>query len=211
MSGVFSIPFKYVLQRWTNAAESRLPISEKLESVQTKTRRLNDLCRRAVILGEEGSISQESYKIALGAIKDALVQCENVNNGNGLNGLRGSSCMSVGVCEEEGVGMVCKEAGINLNVEKLNKGVKRGVNGKGKSNVDCTMKEKVTTQPEVVNIGIDATFHQMELPNTRLLQLHNMMPPHLQGVVVPTMFHNVASTQFHNVASAQIQNSRLPH
>ncbi|KAI3826525.1 hypothetical protein L1987_00573 [Smallanthus sonchifolius] len=183
MSGVFSIPSKYVLQRWTNAATSRFPISERLENVQTKTRRLNDLCRRAIILGEEGSISQESYKIALGAIKDALVQCSNVNNSAENEG--------------QGVPTVSKEPYPNLNV---NKGIKRAESG----------KEKVPAQPEVVNIGIDASFHQMELPNTRHLQLHNMMPPHLQGVV-PTMFHNVASTQFHNVTSAQLQNSRLPH
>ncbi|MFS7907466.1 hypothetical protein Hanom_Chr01g00071671 [Helianthus anomalus] len=72
------------------------------------------------------------------------------------------------------------------------------------------MNEKVPAQPEVVNIGIDSSFHQMELPNARHLQLHTMMAPQLQGVV-PTMFHNVASTQFHSVTSAQLQNSRLPH
>ncbi|GJY90470.1 hypothetical protein Tco_1197046 [Tanacetum coccineum] len=50
ISGVFTIPVKYVLQRWTNAAASRIPLSEKLENVQTKIRRLNDLCRRAIIV-----------------------------------------------------------------------------------------------------------------------------------------------------------------
>ncbi|CAI9268548.1 unnamed protein product [Lactuca saligna] len=187
MSGVFSIPFKYVLQRWTNAAQSKYPISEKLENVQTKTRRLNDLCRRAIILGEEGSISQESYKIALGAIKDALMQCSNVNNNSNNNNsnnnnnntvvnevsVRHSTSTSVGVYEEE-------EQVPNLNVEKLKKGVKRTENG----------KEKVATQAEVVNIGIDASFHHMELPNTRLLQLHNMMPPHLQGKILKSFDWN---------------------
>lgn len=215
MSGVFTIPFKYVLQRWTNAAASRYPISEKMENVQTKTRRFNDLCRRAIILGEEGSISQESYKIALGAIKDALLQCSNANN-SAENELRPSTSTSLGIYgteeEDQGVATVSKEPVPNLNVNKLNKGVKRTESGKEKSNYDSTaiIKEKVPAQPEVVNIGIDASFHQMELPNTRLLQFHNMMPPHLHGVV-PTMFQNVASTQFHNVASAQLQNSRLPH
>ncbi|XP_076914600.1 protein FAR1-RELATED SEQUENCE 4-like [Bidens hawaiensis] len=189
MSGVFNIPSKYVLQRWTNAATSRYPISEKLENVQMKTRRLNDLCRRAIILGEEGSISVESYKIALGAIKDALARCSNVNN--------------------SAPNVVSKERGSNLDV---NMGINRAEPGIEKSNSNGTavLKEKVPAQPEVVNIGIDASFHQMELPNTRHLQLHNMTPPHLQGVV-PTMFHNVASTQFHNVTSAQLQSSHLPH
>lgn len=80
MSGVFRIPPKYVLQRWTNAALSRHSISERLDEVQTKVRRYNDLCRRAIILGEEGSLSEESYNIALCAIKEALKQCANLNN-----------------------------------------------------------------------------------------------------------------------------------
>ncbi|KAJ0623705.1 putative transcription factor FAR family [Helianthus annuus] len=191
MSGVCSIPFKYVLQRWTNAATSRYPISEKLENVQTKTRRLNDLCRRAIILGEEGSISQESYKIALGAIKDALAQCANVNNSVANEGPA-----------------VSKEPVTNLDVNRITRAEPE--KEKSNSNGTAVMNEKVPAQPEVVNIGIDSSFHQMELPNARHLQLHNMMAPQLQGVV-PTMFHNVASTQFHNVTSAQLQNSRLPH
>ncbi|PWA89226.1 hypothetical protein CTI12_AA112760 [Artemisia annua] len=197
MSGVFTIPVKYVLQRWTNVAASRIPLSEKLENVQTKIRRLNDLCRRAIIVGEEGSISQESYKIALDAIKDAMMQCSNVNN-------------SAEKEEEQVVIGVPVEPMPHLNV---NKGVNKAASGKEKSNNDgiAVTKDKVPAEAEAVNIGINASFHQMDLPNTRLLQLHNMMPPHLQGVAVPTMFHNVASTQYHNVASAQLQNSHLPH
>jgi hypothetical protein len=80
MSGVFSIPPKYILKRWTNAALSRYPIGEKLKEVQSKVRRFNDLCRRAIILGEEGSLSQESYYMALGALSEALKQCANLNN-----------------------------------------------------------------------------------------------------------------------------------
>ncbi|XP_071720386.1 protein FAR1-RELATED SEQUENCE 4-like [Rutidosis leptorrhynchoides] len=198
MSGVFSIPIKYVLQRWTNAALSRCPIGEKLENVQTRTRRLNDLCRRAVILGEEGSISQESYKVALDAIQGALLQCSKVNKSN-----EDESRPSTSTCN-----------GVFGNEEEdVNRGVKRVETGKEKSNGNgiAVLKEKVLVQqPEVVNIGIDASFHQMDLPNTRLLQLHNIMPPQLHGVV-PTMFHNVASTQFHNVGATQMQNNRLPN
>lgn len=80
MSGVFNIPFKYILQRWTNAATSRRCVSDRLDEVQSKVRRLNDLCRRAIVLGEEGSLSQESYDIAMHAIKEALSRCANLNN-----------------------------------------------------------------------------------------------------------------------------------
>ena len=80
MSGVFSIPPQYVLQRWTNAAMSKHSIGERLDDVQRKVRRYNDLCRRAIILGEEGSLSQESYTVALCAIKEALKQCASLKN-----------------------------------------------------------------------------------------------------------------------------------
>ncbi|KAM3267683.1 hypothetical protein P3S67_032101 [Capsicum chacoense] len=79
MSGLFNIPSKYILQRWTNVATSRRPIGERLDDVQAKVRRYNDLCRRAIILGEEGSLTQESYNIAVGALKEALKQCATVN------------------------------------------------------------------------------------------------------------------------------------
>lgn len=215
MSGVFTIPFKYILQRWTNAATSRYPVSERLDDVQTKVRRLNDLCRRAIILGEEGSRSQESYNIALGAIKEALMKCSTVNNFV-QNELRPETSAPLGICsnEEENQGRtpVSKELVSILNVNKTNKGSKRAECGKEKVSrgSNANKKGKVPAEPEVVNIGIQGTFHQMELPNMRPLQLHNVMPPHLNSVV-PTMFHNVASTQFHNVASAQLQDTRLPH
>lgn len=80
MSGVFEIPSKYILQRWTNVALSRHAMSDRLDEVQSKVRRFNDLCRRAIVLGEEGSLSEESYKIALVAIEDTLTQLKNTNS-----------------------------------------------------------------------------------------------------------------------------------
>ena len=59
---------------------SRRPFSQKLIEVQSKVRQCRDLCRRAIILSEEGSLSQESYNLALSTIKEALKQCVNVNN-----------------------------------------------------------------------------------------------------------------------------------
>ena len=80
MCSVFNIPLKYILQRWSNVALRRLPISQKLDEVQSKVRRYSDLCRRAIILSEEGSLSQESHNLALSAMKEALKQCVSVNN-----------------------------------------------------------------------------------------------------------------------------------
>lgn len=102
MSGVFNIPSKYILQRWTNAAMSRQPIGDKLEDVQVKVRRYNDLCRRAIILGEEGSLSLESFNIALSSIKGALKQCASLNNSVESNTKAEPSVMTtISTIEEE--------------------------------------------------------------------------------------------------------------
>ncbi|CAO2840134.1 unnamed protein product [Amaranthus hypochondriacus] len=91
MSGVFNIPFKYVLQRWTNAALSRHSISGKLDEVQAKVRRYNGLCRRALILAEEGSLSIDSYNVAVSAMRDAFQRCYD-GNSSFEKDLRPNSC-----------------------------------------------------------------------------------------------------------------------
>ena len=40
--------------------------------MQDKIYRYKDLCQREIIFGEEGSLTQESYNIAVGTIKIAL-------------------------------------------------------------------------------------------------------------------------------------------
>lgn len=139
MSGVFNIPFKYILQRWTNAAASRHAISSRLDEVQSKVRRYNDLCRRAIILGEEGSLSQESYKIALGAIKEALRQCACVKN-SPCNDSIPSTSMTRPICGTEEENQDCaatsKERAPNLKMTKCKKASKRLESGKEKANDD---------------------------------------------------------------------------
>ncbi|GMQ00716.1 hypothetical protein CsSME_00047684 [Camellia sinensis var. sinensis] len=212
MSGVFSIPFKYILQRWTNAATSRHAISERLDDIQCKVRHYNDLCRRAIILGEEGSLSQESYNIALGAIKEALKQCASVNNST-ENDLRLSTSVPLAIhgSEEDNQGSAaCKEQTPNLKMTKSNKASKRVEAGKEKANDENKRKKVSFELDNVDNVGTQGGFHQMELSSLRPTQLHDLVPAHLHNVV-PTMFHNVASTQFHNVASTHVHDSRLPH
>ncbi|KAF8398441.1 hypothetical protein HHK36_017368 [Tetracentron sinense] len=80
ISGVFSIPSHYILKRWTKDAKSRHTINQRSDEMQSRVQRYNDLCRRAIILGEEGSLSQDSYDVAFCAIEKALRQCVSVNN-----------------------------------------------------------------------------------------------------------------------------------
>lgn len=136
MSGVFSIPSKYILQRWTNAAKSRHSISERLDEVQSKVRRYNDLCRRAIILGEEGSISQESYDIALCAIQEALKQCASLNNSveNNAKPINSDILSVCGTEEENQFGNTSKDKAPHNLVINTNTNPNRADSGKGKGN-----------------------------------------------------------------------------
>ncbi|XP_052185657.1 protein FAR1-RELATED SEQUENCE 4 isoform X2 [Diospyros lotus] len=185
MSGVFSIPFKYILQRWTNAATSKHAISERLDEIQSKVRRYNDLCRRAIILGEEGSLSQESYSIAVNAIKEALKQCASVNNST-ENHLRLSTSPTPICGPEEGnhsIATSSKEQAPNLKMAVSNIGYRGGEFGKEKANNDndANKQRKAPSEPGAVNVGIQGSFQQMELSTLRPPQLHDLVPAHLHN------------------------------
>lgn len=208
MSGIFTIPSKYILQRWTNAARSRHAIGERLDEVQSKVRRYNDLCRRAIILGEEGSLSQESYNIALFAIKEALKQCESLNTSFENNARLNAS----------EVEMICGSGEVNLGTTtnkvmdpKVNSTTKDPKRGEASN---ASKKGKVALQPEVTSIGAQEGFHQMELSNMRPPQLPvmmpapNLVPVQLHNVVVPTMFQSVSATQFHTMGPTYLPEKR---
>ncbi|GAA0175189.1 hypothetical protein LIER_28417 [Lithospermum erythrorhizon] len=77
--GIANIPMHYLLKRWTKDSKSRYLVGAGFENVQSRLQRYNDLCARAVKLGEEGSLSQESYVLALRALDDAFGNCVALN------------------------------------------------------------------------------------------------------------------------------------
>ncbi|XP_009772355.1 protein FAR-RED IMPAIRED RESPONSE 1 isoform X1 [Nicotiana tabacum] len=81
MAGVHNIPSKYILSRWTKGAKSREKMRE-VNLVDSRVQRYNDLCQRAFELGDEGSLSQESYNIVFNALENFLRRCEAVNDPN---------------------------------------------------------------------------------------------------------------------------------
>lgn len=97
--GFTSIPPRYILKRWTKDAKSRQSVIEGAERTQTRIQRYNDLCKRAIELSEEGSLSEESYTIALRTLVEALKNCVNVNNCN--NSLIESTAHDHGIREME--------------------------------------------------------------------------------------------------------------
>lgn len=207
MSGIFNIPSKYILQRWTNAALSRHSLSERLDEVQAKVRRYNDLCRRAIILGEEGSLSQESYNIALSAIKEALKQCTNVNNSFAND----SGATMVVTNEEENQVNNAQHRDI-VPVPKLiksNKTPRRPEVEKEKASDNLNKKGKVHMEPEVVIASTQDLLNEMDVSNMRPSQILNMVPVQLHSMM-PTVFHTVASTPFNSMPSTHMQEKRLP-
>lgn len=168
MSGKFSIPFKYILQRWTNAATSRHPISEKLDEVQSNVRLYNDLCQRAIILGEEGSLSQNSYGIAVAAIKEALLQFENVSN-TSENNLRSNISATLSIQGVVGVNQGSTITGgeqiPNDDVIRTNKVAKRIDSGKERVSDDgnANKEGKVPVDTQIANVGPQGIFQQMDM------------------------------------------------
>ncbi|XP_010249184.1 PREDICTED: protein FAR-RED IMPAIRED RESPONSE 1-like [Nelumbo nucifera] len=79
-SAVNEIPSKYILKQWTDDAERRHTIGHRSDEVGSRAERCNDLCHRALKLGIEASISEESYSIAVHAIQEAIGKCAITNN-----------------------------------------------------------------------------------------------------------------------------------
>lgn len=80
ISGVHNIPSQYILKRWTKDAKNRHIVREVSGMVDSRVKRYNNLCQRAFELGDEGSLSQESYTFALNALEEALRKCESMSN-----------------------------------------------------------------------------------------------------------------------------------
>ncbi|KAL2326536.1 hypothetical protein Fmac_025594 [Flemingia macrophylla] len=82
VSGVQSIPPRYILKRWTKDAKRRQTARDVSDVVTSDSRakRYNNLCQQAFALGDEGSLSQESYTAAVSALEDALRECESLND-----------------------------------------------------------------------------------------------------------------------------------
>ncbi|XP_077233631.1 protein FAR-RED IMPAIRED RESPONSE 1-like isoform X2 [Tasmannia lanceolata] len=76
-SGIYEIPSHYILKRWTMDVKSKPALDQgclEMDSDCPKTakERFNDLCQRSIKFAEEGSLSKESYDVALHALQEAL-------------------------------------------------------------------------------------------------------------------------------------------
>lgn len=149
--GLSDIPSQYILKRWTKDAKSRHLLGEESEQVQSRSQRYNDLCQRAMKLGEEGSLSQESYDIAFRVLEEAFVNCVNVNNSS-------KSLIEAGTSGAHGL-LCIEDDNQSRNMSKTNK----------KKNP--TKKRKVPTEPEVLAVAASDSLQQMDKLNSRAVTL----------------------------------------
>lgn len=146
MSGVHSIPSQYILKRWTKDAKSRQTTREG-SVVESRVQRYNDLCRRAFKLGDEGSLSQETYNIALNALEEALRKCESVNN----------SIQSL-------IEPISPSTHGPQGLEEVNQG--NSTSNANRKN-SASKKRQVHPEPEVISIGTHDSWPQMGHANLR--------------------------------------------
>lgn len=119
ISGLKSIPNHYILKRWTKDAKSGQSTNREASRAQTRVQRYNDLCKHAIELSEEGSVSEESYNIAYRALFEALKSCVDVNNSKSI--VLGSSSHTLRESEEEIQENLALKATRRKNVNKKRK------------------------------------------------------------------------------------------
>ncbi|XP_057534104.1 protein FAR1-RELATED SEQUENCE 4-like [Amaranthus tricolor] len=202
MSGVFNIPSKYVLQRWTNASLSRHSISGKLDEVQAKVRRYNGLCRRALILAEEGSLSIDSYNVAVSAMRDAFQQCYD-GNSSFEKDLRPNSSIYLINCngfDSQGSHSRLCDGELDRGSSEISTVPMRPEFGKEtiSSNMNVNTQENAVLDQDITAVGSEHGFTQMETPNTRPALLHDMFP-------VP--FHTSMSSMIRGTGPGQFQHA----
>ncbi|XP_038726036.1 protein FAR1-RELATED SEQUENCE 2 isoform X2 [Tripterygium wilfordii] len=161
-SGVSSIPSRYVLKRWTKDAKVRQTGSELSNKHPYRAERFNDLCKLAIKLGEEGSLSQEAYNIAFQALEAVFKNCVGVNN-------------SVRSVSEP------KSLGLHgfLDVGRGNCGNDVANSSKKKKKYK---KRKIYSEPQGVTIGLQDHCRSTEQLNSRAHIMENSRVPHQQNV-----------------------------
>ncbi|KAI9197799.1 hypothetical protein LWI28_004751 [Acer negundo] len=141
MFGVHSIPSQYILTRWTKDAKSKQTGRDPSDVAKSRVQRYNDLCQLAFKLGDEGSLTQESYSIVLNALEEALRKCESVNNS--IQSVMDSTSPSTQGPHD------CEDVNQGNSTSKTNQ------------NNSLPKKRQVHPETEVITIGMHDSWQQM--------------------------------------------------
>ncbi|GER51411.1 FAR1-related sequence 2 [Striga asiatica] len=117
LSGVFTVPPKYILERWTKDAKVGSITRQESISTNFRIQRLNDLCKLAVEVGEKGSLSGEAYRVAFGDLGETLKRCVDMRNSLKSN----PGLLPIGQRKEKP-----KKKKIRAEAEKLSTGIHDG-------------------------------------------------------------------------------------
>lgn len=148
--GLSTIPSQYILKRWTKDVKNRGSVSEGSELVQYRVHRYNDLCQKAIKLGEEGSLSQESYNLAIRALEEVYANCVCLNNSN-------KNLSEPGTSAAPGV----------LRIEEDNQSRNMRTNKKK----NPMKKKKVGSEQDIMPVGAQDSLQQLDKLSSRSVTL----------------------------------------
>lgn len=162
--GLSAIPPQYILKRWTKDVKNRGLISEGDEQLQYRVERYNDLCQKAIKLSEEGSLSQESYNLAVRSLEDVYTNCVCVNNSN-------KNVIEAGTSSGPGV----------LRIEEDNQS--RNMRANKKKNP--MKKRKANSEQDIMAVGAQDSMQQLDKLSSRSIALDGYFGPQqsMQGMV----------------------------
>jgi hypothetical protein len=194
--GLSSIPCRYILKRWMKDAKSNgrwFPEASENQMVQSRVQRYNELCQRSARLNEEGSLSQESYCIALRAVEDAFENCVDLNSNSSKNS---NSLLEAGTSGTP-PGLLCLEEDNNSqrSMSKMSFLKKK----------TPTKKRKVNAEPDVMAIGTQESIQQMEKVNSRQVALDGFFgqQSNIQGVVPLNLMASPRDNYYGNPQTVQ--------
>lgn len=171
--GLTSIPPQYILRRWTKDARINQSVADGTEQTQTRIQRYNDLCRRAIALSEEGSLSEENYNIVFRTLVEALKNCVNVNNSNNSALESSSHVHGLNEAEERNQGSVAPKS------SKKKSAVRKR---KGQPESDILFVDTQESLQPLGNLSSDGItlngYYGAQQNVQGLVQLNLMEPPH---------------------------------
>ncbi|XP_020206020.1 protein FAR-RED IMPAIRED RESPONSE 1 [Cajanus cajan] len=171
--GCSSVPSHYILKRWTKDAKIKESMADRTRRIQTRVQRYNDLCKQAIDLSEEGSLSEENYNVVFRALVDALKNCVLVNNSN-INGAEASNSAHS-----------LREAEENQGALALKPNKKRNAARKRKAQLeqDVILVDAQDSLQQMDNLSSDAVtlngyYGSQQNVQGLQVQLNLMEPPH---------------------------------
>ncbi|TKY51016.1 FAR-RED IMPAIRED RESPONSE 1 [Spatholobus suberectus] len=171
--GCSSVPSHYILKRWTKDAKIKESMADRTRRIQTRVHRYNDLCKRAIDLSEEGSLSEESYNVVFRALVDALKNCVVVNNSNNNGAATSNNAYGLHEAEE------------NQGPLALKPNKKRNAARKRKAQVeqDVILVDAQDSLQQMDNLSSDAItlngyYGTQQNVQGLQVQLNLMEPPH---------------------------------